>query len=72
MYGIYGTGGSYGGEGGSEDESHDPPLPAGQFNRPNNFGSNGAQGSYNGNTFAGKKKFINSKKKYLNLIIEVI
>ena len=54
-HGLYGAGGSYGGEGGSEDESHDPPLPAGQFNRPNNFGSNGAQGSYNETTYAGKK-----------------
>lgn len=51
--GVYGTGGSYGGEGGTEDPSHDPPLPSGQFNRPNNFGSNGGQGSYNDHEYTG-------------------
>lgn len=51
--GVYGTGGSYGGEGGTEDQSHDAPLPSGQFNRPNNFGSNGGQGSYNGHEYTG-------------------
>lgn len=58
---TYGTGGSYGGEGGSEDSTHDPPLSAGQFNRPNNFGSNGAKGSNYGHLYAGNRIHMSRK-----------
>lgn len=51
--GQYGTGGSYGGEGGAESASH-PASPAyGSFSKPSDFGSGGGTGNgYKGTLFS--------------------